>query len=413
MKKILNSKFYTTVEVGGIGVYRKHNVTEYETETRQNKSPICMLAYLDACKLDDPKTKEHITTSVIDAWISNKIRSNFIFIIIWICIRGIFFTLFIVVDADIGWLITLNKTENLCPSLSLIDMGRSANRILIILILIFYTSTCLWDIYNAVQCLIQSDFRHTNLIGKKNVLNNILFYKTSNSILNFLITGSLIVYLYNDIHKSEYYRVVTDIARGLIPILILWSVVYYLQLTRLLGPSIISMQGMVITMSKFMVIFVIMAMPFIHAFENFFLSNSLVGCNDNFQNPFNTSYTLYHIILNIIDVADYKVENKFVLYMIEVLFTFTVGIMLLNFLIAVMSDKASFISDHQQIIVRINQLALISTMEGYLFKLKRIVPFYKQIRRSGFLYKNNNVYVKSVGNRFDELCERRRIEKQK
>jgi hypothetical protein len=88
MKLLFETKGHVIEEsVAGFGIYRFHDVTEYEVGERHCVSPVNMLAFLDEKKLLDDVTNEVILSPCILGWINCEIKSNHPLLVSWFLIR--------------------------------------------------------------------------------------------------------------------------------------------------------------------------------------------------------------------------------------------------------------------------------------------------------------------------------------
>lgn len=420
--KIMMTLFYTRGHISdenvlGLGTYRLHDITEYETGERCQVSPLHMLTFLDMKKLQDPSTSEVILGPFISGWINKKVHCNLPLIALWGLSRFVFIFLYIVLDLDIGWLEKINgnrSTDLICPELAYVNMGPEGNLVLSIILIAYCSAmTCIYVFETIHYRKLYFKTRTRNLNGRKSLISNMVFYGLVHALLVIVIMFACVQSMDLVVTNFQFNNVsflLTDIARSFIPVLCLWSICFFLQLSPTIGASIISIQGMLIDLARFMLLFVIVMIPFVHVFEQFTLANSIKGCVQEFSSPYMTSYTLFRTMLNIFDPSGMEVNNIGVLYVLHVLFTFMVGVLLINFLIAMMSKKAAEIADGERVITKINQLALITMLEDRLLLSSRIgLWLFRKLRKHAFYCEEDKVFLKSVSCRFTEMYK----EKQK
>lgn len=423
MKILLERKGHVASEMcRGLGIYRLHDITEYEIGDRHRQSPINMLAYLDVKKLQDPETSKIILSPLFLDWIDQKIKCNIPLLLLWFFMRFLFVSIFIILDLDVHWIeaISGNKTigEMICPDLAFVNLQPHQNSTLS-LVLVF-SSFAIFAVYivQAVENRRRKLYlKGMDLNGAKTTIASIKFFRAEQAILVVAILSTTIEsleLLFSGI--QEYTAIsflITDIARSGIPVFCLWSVCYFIQLVPSIGPSIISIQSMLVDMARFMLLYVIIVFPFIHVFESFALINSKEGCVEEFKNPLQTAYTLFRMMLNIYDPSTGSIgenyENVAILYVLHVLFIFMVGVLLLNFLIAMMSKKAAEVADDEMVILKLNQLAIVVCLEERIFCIPVISKWlYRHLRKLAFKCDGGKVYLKSVTSRFLHLYEQKK-----
>lgn len=405
----------TSKKVLGMGLYRLHDITEYEIGDRSHLSPVNLLAYLHREKLKDPATADIILSPIISQWIWAKVKCNIPCIFIWALYRLLFVSFFIVLDLDITWLeYTDANTTNFrsiivsCHGIPHFHLGLPP----IYFFLSFIFLQCfltLISIMRSVWIIVSGQWRrkYCDLRGRKRLINNALFYDALHILLVLVILITMIANVHTvttNFKDNRSVFLMSDILRTFIPVLALWSVCFFLQLNATLGPSIISIQGMVIDMCKFMILFGVVLIPFVHAFESFSLANAEESCQSEFQSFYISCYTLFRMMLNLYDPSGLKMKNLPVMLMLHVLYVFMVGVLLINFLIAIMSERASNSRKSEEAVFKINQLALVNMIEDHMFMYKPFGQYvYGMLKRISFFFKGDKVYLKSCQDRFSDM----------
>ena len=81
-------------------------------------------------------------------------------------------------------------------------------------------------------------------------------------------------------------------------------------------------------------------------------------------------------MLNMVELTSFDLYEAHFLYILHALYVFMVAIVLINFLIAIMSDSASRTAEHERVIASLNTLSLAVALQqrfgGWLLK-----PYYK------------------------------------
>lgn len=414
MKTLLESPGHCfSQKISGMGLFRKHDVTDYEIGTRHGKSPLHMIAFLDESKLQDSDTAKVLLSPLIKCWIDSKIQSNLVLIIAWVFMRFSFMIAYFMLDVDVGWIKRAfgNASESLiCPELDDVDLEEYDRRFFTATLFIFAFLVLVLDVVDLISWRIRKHYlKNYNFNGKKTLINNTTFFLANNLILTLVVTFCVAFYMvsniFTDWEPGKVFAIFTDIARGLVPVLCLWYVAYFMQLIPYIGFSIINVQQMVAEMMKFLLIFIMCIVPFVHVFESFIMANSKSGCVSEFNSPQMSAYTLFRTMLGQYDLSTLDVGNIGVVYVFHMMYTFLVGIVMLNFLIAIMSSTAAVLSENQSVILTVNQLAVAVRLEERIFWYSKFL--YQKMRKLGFHCENDQVYITSIASRKEELFKDR------
>ena len=396
-------------EKSGLGTYNFHDITEYELEGRVDKSPLAMLAFMDKSKLDCPETEEVLLrdTEILKQWIDKKIAANHLLIWMWFLLRISMIVCYFIIDADVSWINELlgNSTSNgtsvaICEDLSEIQLPMLTYTFLALTVLFYILITLTFDAVNygwlkRKQCCIRRESVH----GRKSVVTNIDFFTITHEAFLVLAAVALSLFVhsrYTGMTQPEGSVYILQVIRGMIPLLSMWSFLFFLQMVPKICKSVITMEGMLKDVFGFLVLYIIVVIPYIHVFESFVLVNSKDGCISEFSNPLMTCYTLFRMMLNMFDVStlESKVSYISILYIMHMNFVFVVSIMMINFLIAAMANSTARIAKHEALIQRLNQLALVIALEDNLFWVpKRIL---RKLKKFGFISQDDRVYLISV-----------------
>lgn len=412
MKTLFETKGHMiSEEVCGFGIFRMHDVTEYEVGERHGVSPINMLAFLEEKKLKDDNTGKIILNPCILGWIQCKIRCNTPLLIIWCVLRIFFVSSFIVLDNDIEWLEAYhgkNASQFICPQLSYIDLEQTGNTILWSILTGYLIMTFLIYIFEIYASLRNGIFfiKAYNFKGRKKIVANTYFFRLQQAFFSLMTLIACIENLRLLASVGQFQTTgigitLRNVIRSFIPVMYIWSIIYFFQMSTILGPHIITMQGMLEDMAQFMILFIMLLLPFVHVFQVFALGNSESGCQADFKTFGNTAYTLFKLMLYIYDPSTLQMRNSWILLILHVLFVFMVAIMLISFLIAIMSYRAGQIAEDENVTLKINQLAMCVSLEDRLFSIPALGKFvYKRLRKLSFLCLEGFVFYQSVENRF-------------
>ena len=385
------------------------DVTEYETSERHSKSPLNMLAYLDSNKMGHPETSKVILSPVISSWISAKKRTDTIPLIIWILFRLFVFSVFMIVDVDVRYLKDLhgeNASYYICEDLGHVSLDKTSKTLLILIILFGMAVSFILHMISLIRDKKQGlGLMKHNIFGRKAIASNQFFYQVVEITYCLVLAG--VVGIIFDIQAnglSEARILISDMLRLFMPLLIIWLLIYFLQLVPYLDSFIISIQGMLGDTARFFILFLLILLPFAHSFETFILNNSEEGCIADFDSILSTSYTLFKMMLNMHDLSQHQIAHIGLLYMMHVVFVFIVAVLLLNFLIAIMASSASQIENNVKVSLAINQISILNECEKSSFWARPW--FYPRLNKFGFGVCGEKVLVRFEVGRLDEIMSK-------
>ena len=382
------------------------DVTEYETGERYSKSPLNMLAYLDSKKLSNAGTVEFIQSSIFKSWMAAKMKTNAMPLLLWVMYRLLLLICYIVTDVNVKLIKDLfgeNSSKLICEELGYVEINYTGTlSMIIIMIVVMGGSLILTTIIYFRDYKVRLFIFKYNIYGKKTLASNTGFFHVQELIFCLAMISAIVLFFDTMSNgASDKRALLFAVTRLIIPLVCTWLIIYFLQLVPLLGSFIVSVQGMIADMMRFLLLFLIMMLPFAHAIESFVMTNSREGCIDDFSSIFKTCYTLFKMMLNMHDLSQHDINNVGVLYVMHIIFVFMMVVLLINFLIAIMSSSASKIALNEQVILSINQLSVLVELERYLFWAKRWI--YPYLCRMGFPTQGKKVILRFEKCRLAEL----------
>lgn len=411
--QVMSSIFQTrgnvsTDTINGLGRYGTHDITDYENGPRHSLSPLHMIAYLDQKKLQHSDTVSVLLSRLIRSWVDGKLKSNRPFIILWVLFRMIYVLCFYAVDADVAWLVRRfgnESNELLCPDLSLINLPLRGKNIMSTMIFVLSVLMLFLDTVNLFQSRYNKQhLKYYDIDGRKTLICNTMFFKYNDLLLVLMITFCIACYIAQDtigLTLPPDLIIFGQLVRGCVPLLCLHYLSYFLMLFPYVGKTVTTVQSMLLDTARFIVIFFLWLLPFVHLFTGFVQIRSNTGCVPEFSSFPRTIYTLFLVMLNVYDLSGLDVSNAVVLYVFHVLFVLIIAVLLLNFLIAIMSTSASKVENDKQVILMLNQLAIVVRLEENIFWLTKLV--YKKLRRFGFHCTGDKVLIRSFSFRKEQF----------
>ena len=145
---------------------------------------------------------------------------------------------------------------------------------------------------------------------------------------------------------------------------------YYLQALPILGTFVITIAGMAGSLAKFLLIFLVVHVPFVTVFTNI-VNTKTYACQEDFSSFFHAFFTVFRMMLNMVDISTYDLMQRTMLYLVHMLYVFVISILLINFLIALMAYDVSFIKENHNIVKGIQKLLICSHMDEIMISLSK------------------------------------------
>ena len=99
-------------------------------------------------------------------------------------------------------------------------------------------------------------------------------------------------------------------------------------------------------------------------------------------------------MLNMVDFSTYSVADSSVLFILHIVYVFVVAILLVNFLIALLSTSAGKVQENQDIILMVQRLSVINTVEERFMKM--FSWYYQRICKYLCVEENGRIYLVTI-----------------
>ena len=285
--------------------------------------------------------------------------------------------------------------SNVCPGL----VGRSSEMSFDVYVYIMLVSTIIFLLFDLWD-LIRGHFNGytRNIKPSKDAVIDHWFFR----LLQFVTyVGLLSMTPFALVDGNDWppeYHVYTDVLFNVVPLQCSWSLLYFGLLLPSIGVTINSIQCMLKDMFHFFVLYLIFLIPFQQVFQYFMMQYSKTGCVDDFKSDSTTLFTLTLMMFGIVDPREYDVENVDIFRMLFLLYTFMCAIILLNFLIAIMTNTASKSTDENRLILELNRLSVACLIEN---RFSFCTMYYSRVRKLFFNTEvDGRICVVSTKNRF-------------
>jgi hypothetical protein len=400
------------------GIYRKqvkptenevltlYDVTDYESHKygkRQQKSPMNFVVYMDESLLEKPEISAIFSSLFFSLWIKAKTCANIPFIVLWYFFRLLHNLAFVslnITNVKVDLQKQINATNIMTPCPNFITenisfaISDSVSQNIAIIVGTYSTFILILDITELIWLNVSRDGCrvYRNLSGFKNIVAQDYFYRVA----QFGSNVTILIGTYGTLAGST-----AGINTGLLhlasPLLMTWSMLYFAQVLPVIGYFVICMQRMLQSMLLFVVTLALAMVPFIQAFTLYVGSKVPEQCVQGFGTFQEAFYTLFTLMLNINNFADVHLQDPIGLWILHTSFVFGVAILMLNFLIAVMSEKVNTVTKNKHTITIIQRMTMCHVLErrfGQLFG-----RYYEWVKARYFVYENGRVYLANLDQR--------------
>lgn len=413
--------FMSRLQIHGTSSTIWVDISEYEvTGDRRFKSPLMMFAQFDKNKIDNEYFKELFYSPVAQQWLDAKYKALRGFVFIWFLFRCCFCVIF-----QIGehYLLEMEEKSGVWSSVNSRNLENGT------------TSACLGSplqshktlgwfcvFYCFVHCSVQlvlDVVEWCHLMqnpavrwmdktpkGKKQTVVHIKFYKATQVLLYIAILVNFTLRLLR-IRSSFHPTVLLDnLSHAFISIAFLWSLLIFFPFLHKIGHFTVVMQRLLETLVAFF---------FFFAFYTFWCSQIIfrvanhnqLTCLEEFD--FVSGRLLYSTFLTMVHMLDFRnirCEDKFTLYVMHVIYVFTVVIMLINFLVAMFSSTVNWVNNHQHFVVEVQKLIVLSIVEQRLSNFNVLEKYFRKYQSRFFQHRDGKLCLcTSFDSIHEELVE--------
>ena len=385
----------------GYSVEQYFDLSDYELfhdglPPRVFKSPLIFLIYIEKSRMESPGSEAAFDDPGLKSWMHAKRAINWPFVFIWFLFRFTYVIVFLLASMENSWPSVVDKgnkfnsnatdTEEIVICSHMSEIGRCQWYSLVIvsiLILIF-------DIYEFFS--LRSMFHRAvyNMFNSRDLVGHTKFYH----VMQFTTCLSVVGISACQISRSKGFAVPLIIDHTLFfyaSFGCIWGVVYFLQVLPWISIYAIAVQRMLQDFVRFTLIFVIFLCAFAISFRRILLGDSNV-CPKDFENLGETIYSSFLLIINLINFREYPYFNKTSLYCLHIVFVFFISILLVNFLIATMTQSFSDVHAKRRAIMQIQRLMLMMTIQ---IRFGRpLQALYRKLQSKAFVYHNKRLCLR-------------------
>ena len=285
-------------EIRGGTDYKWYDITEYESiekgKGRWDRSPLVSVMMMDQGRLACQSTQQFLHSQFFTKWVQAKQKCSYIVILLMFFMRifyiGIFFWYQMAILTDDSS--SSNSTQSCRDS-----RISSTTRIVVQSYLMIYSGMCLIAL---IATYLFYRFTHkciwtqlSSLKGPKNIVLDMAIYHFCGCMFNaLLLTG------------TPYMHVPNSTASHLLNLslsaCLCWHIMYMAQMFGYVGHFVIMMQAMMFILLQFLLVFILMCLPWVFLFRKLIFS----APNGEFKLESIVSYRLLSEERKVVDVWD-------------------------------------------------------------------------------------------------------------
>ena len=250
-------------------------------------------------------------------------------------------------------------------------------------------------ISNCAECIMnmlpeQRIFMY-NLSGKKRTIAQNSMYHVCIFLSHVCVLCFCIIYLIDGASTGLFVNTI----RLCSPTLMVVSVLYYIQPIRVVGYYVIAMQRMFVSMMIFTFMVFILTLPFPLSFIMVLSTAMDTQCVPGFTDIAETYYSMIKLMMGLMTLDKYELTNNPVaVWILHFFYIFESAILLLNFLIAIMTDSMAAVRQHKELIQIQQNLSIYMRIEkkfGWLMK-----RYYTWAKQKYFVIEGDKIYLPCV-----------------
>ena len=398
----------------GMLIYQWIDVSEYEAfgeGSRRAVSPLFCLTQLDKNRLVSSYTNAFFSEPVFLTWADNKIKCGWAPAILYLFMRCVLISVYLILDFDVGEIrreiehaqtANTNNTnitdidEEICTDFSVINLPRFTSTLLSCVLMIITLFSIAIDVYEYITSYryCRARLRKTMINKPKKRFLQYNFYRIAHNAVVIAICLQALSSLYGINPRSDFISYNRIITRTFL----WWSVLYFIQLVPGADYFVISIQSMMGILGQFCLIYIVFLIVYAQLFTVAINATLRQGCAAQFNDIFTAGYNTFLAMINMLDFTQFDVTNPFPLYLTHIIYVMFSAILLLNFLVAIMSDRITEISKYKHVIVPMQKLSVVLAMERQLEFFGRW--YYKWIQKRVYAEYNGRLcIIRTVCNR--------------
>ena len=420
-----------------------YDVTDYECFGEGNrclKSPLWYLTHVSNKILARDSENEFLLSPVIMSWCSLKENNTRHIIWLWFVFRAFFYSMVVVasgyfnevfsyvehyasIDRVIqSYCMTPNCTLSCKEKVTAYNFSTCERKIVtaylcegnidlpeLITVFTVVLLCCIIFISDVIYWIVSHSKRYCTARGadrkvlKGGPLMSTHFYSNAQSLLAFCVTATAVLMI-----LGKYYNIPLIVNLGVgfyicVILLNVWALLFFFQFLPHIGYFVVAVQRMIGDTLKFFIIYALFLIGFSEAFDNVLTLNGFCS-GTGFENKVMSLYTTFTTMFDMLDgdsFPDYVKEN-FTVGLVHILYVMLVGVLLMNFIIAIMSDTITSVSDNKATLMTLQGLHVHLLLEYTLSPI--CCCWYKKRQGMYLVREEGRLYLPCFVTE-DDLCQ--------
>ncbi len=360
-----------------------YDVTKYENlcSCRRERSPTQLMALMDGRQLNMTSNSNFYKSDFVKKWLHIKYLSNRIYIVLWFTFRLLYMLSYMALKGPLVLVSNEKKTQlGLLSNASSTDVVDHTEWKITITYTLQIASLSismliiLWDIIEVIMKVLKNNsWKRKTPIGKKSYVVQYITYRIYQCLMAVFVMYDIMI----DCLLLNGYRVHSQFEQCgafiyflyiMIYIFMVYSLGFFLQMLPYIGYIIIIVNRMLIELAEFLILYMVWNIAFSLAFYS---ALQLVPSDER---PFNSYFeSMYALFLTMFNMLNYTPLIKYTdsFYFINIAFTTTTCILLINFLIATMSNTVAYMSQYKHTFTTVQRLCVLNIIED---RVALIIP---------------------------------------
>ena len=379
------------------GIYTEvwYDVTEYECwghGSRRHVSPLQMLLFVETEQFKVECTQRFFEWDVIQSWTSIKFLMNLPFLLLWFLWRLSFCIMCYIIRPTL--LPTHTKDIALCITEANATVAGHRNRLVIslpasIYMVVVAFGIVLVDLYELVKRIRQKNTGLWDLKKWHKYATHTLTYR----LCQFTLAVSIITNAFQ-VKSVESMPVLESLLYTLASVINAWTLLYFFELTPIIGTYAICVQKLLGVIVRFMFLFAVMFFSFTITFWKIFTSDATPCPHPHFDDLPSSIYSTFQIMLNMIpNLISPDDDNMASKMFLHCLFWIIIAVMLLNFLVALMTNEINYIMEHWRISLVLQRLAAVLLTEQRI-NMFRLQFLHRPLQNRYFVRRKEKLFLR-------------------
>ena len=369
-KEILDTQnaFVVKEECTGTTVTKMADVSEYEAG-RIFLSPPVLLVMFDRRKIGQESFKQLFFSDVLQTWIKRKNKAMLPFVVAYFLFRVVFMTcayfgdFFLSVQEEL-YLKDKNVSTGNGTCLDL-DGNATGSWGMVMSVLVYSVGSLglnVLEMWYFVWTSRPNAWTLRTPNGSRNAVAHFLFYRFNQIFLHIIIVCNFIVRSLRIFDLVTISFTFDNITYVLFSSSLAWSIMQFVQLLPGIGCFIVALQRMLGNLIAFLIFFLgfVLCMGVIILRV---LSYGKIDCMEEVRTSENATYSTFLILLNMLNLKTLEIIQENLAVILHVILVFVGNIMLLNFLIALFSANVTWVDQHKEVIVTVQRICVVMTLD--------------------------------------------------